>query len=181
MRAVVFILMTSSFLFSSQLSKLYKMYEKQSYNKACDYANKYFLRHKKDEKFLTLYGLSCVETNHLSRVAVPMSLLHLSANARANASYLGTILLQKSLLMQALIDEKKIDDLNLPTTNFVLSKVFKLFVDKHYTKKEAEYRFKDELKEDLTYRLYMISEKKRTYMVLDIYQDEKFTKRYRYE
>ena len=168
-------------MFSSSLSTLYKMYEKQSYNKACDYGYKYFTKHKKDEKFLTLYGLSCVETNHLSRVAVPMSLLHTSDDARANASYFGTILLQKSLLIQALMDEKKIDDLHLPTTNFVLSKVFKLFVEKKYTQKKKQYRFTDELKDEISYRLYITSEKKRNYMVLDVYKDEKFTKRYRYE
>lgn len=184
MKLILFILMTTTFLFSSNLSILYKLYEKQEYNKACNYAFKYYYKkqNKNSENYLTFYGLSCLETNNLSRIATPMVALTKSEDARANASYFATILLQKQLLLQALIDEKPLGDVYLPKTNFVLSKVFDLFIIKKYTFQNNIYEFIDEHKKEFTYKLYMKKNKKNTqYMILDIYKDEKFTKRYQYK
>jgi len=183
MKIVLFMLIATAFLFSSNLSKLYKLYEKQEYDKACDYALKYAYkkRNRESENYLTLYGLSCLETNNISRVAVPMTSLTKTKDARANASYFGTILLQKQLLLQALIDKKPLGELHLPSTNFVLSKVFSLFLDKKYSLKEGVYRLKDKEDESIEYRLYIKKSKKIFYyMVIDIYKDNKFTKRYQY-
>ena len=181
MKPILFILMTTPFLFSSNLSKLYKMYEKQEYTKACDYAVKYYNKNKNDEKYVTLYGLSCLETDKIHRIATPMIRLGESESARANASYFSTILLQKQLLRQALIDGKKIDDLHLPTTNFILSKIFNLFVNKEYVLTEGIYKFEDKENSEKTYKLYIDnSSKNKKYMMIDIYKDEKFIKRYRY-
>ena len=183
MKFILFILMTTLFLFSSNLSKLYKMYESQEYTKACDYAVKYYNKkeNKSNEKYVTLYGLSCLETDKLYRVATPMIQLKKSTSARANASYFSTILLQKQLLSQAVIDGKKIDDLHLPTTNFIVSKIFNLFVNKEYILKDGIYNFEDKKNKEKTYKLYMDkSEKNSIYMIIDIYKDEKFIKRYRY-
>jgi len=170
-------------LFSSHLSTLYKLYEKQEYLKACDYGSKYYTKNRKNEKYLTLYGLSCVETNKLDRIARPMVELKKSADGRANASYFGTILLQKQLLLQALIDKKEIYNLHLPKTSFVLSKVFALFIDKKYSLKDDIYIFEDSAKSEFTYKLYIKKDSKnnRTYMILDIYKNDKFSKRYQYE
>ena len=181
MKPILFILMTTSFLFSSNLSKLYKLYEKQEYLKACDYAVKHYNKNKNNEKYLTLYGLSCLETDKIYRIATPMIRLGKSESARANASYFSTILLQKQLLRQALFDGKKIDDLHLPTTNFILSKIFNLFVNKEYVLKDGIYKFEDKDNEAKTYKLYIDnSTKNKKYMMIDIYKDEKFIKRYRY-
>ena len=184
MKLILFILMTTSFLFSSNLSNLYKLYEKQEYKKACDYANKYWYKkaNKNSESYLTLYGLSCLETDKLHLIAIPMVRLKGSKEARANASYLSTILLQKQLLMQAIIDEKPLTKLQLPTTNFVLSKIFLLYIKKKYTLKNNVYTFQDEEKENIRYQLYMQNVKKnKKYMIIDIYKDDKFTHRHRYE
>ncbi len=180
MKLLLFILMTTVFLFSSNLSTLYKLYEKQEYDKACDYAHKYFYKkkNKKSENYLTFYGLSCLETNNISRIAIPMTALTKSEDARANASYFGTILLEKQLLFQALIDKKPLGKLHLPKTDFILSKIFTLFLEKKYLLKENIYKFTDK---NLVYQLYIKKAKKnRQYMVIDIYKDEKFIKRYQY-
>jgi len=183
MKIILFILMTTAFLFSSNLSKLYKMYESQKYSKACDYAMKYYNKkaNKNNEKYVTLYGLSCLETDNINRIATPMIQLKKSVSARANASYFSTILLQKQLLKQAVIDGKKIDDLHLPTTNFIVSKIFNLFVNKEYVLIDDIYRFEDKNNKEKTYKLYMDKSKEESmYMIIDIYKDEKFIKRYRY-
>jgi len=184
MKIVLLIMMTSSFLFSSNLSSLYKLYEKQEYKKACDYAHKYWYKkvNKKSESFLTLYGLSCLETDKIDRIAIPMVRLKGSKEARANASYLSTILLQKELLMQMIIDGNKLAELHLPKTNFVISKIFSLYLKKKFILKKDVYTFQDELKENIRYQMYMKSVKKnKKYMIIDIYKDDKFIHRYRYE
>ena len=184
MKLILFLLMFTASLFSSNLSTLYKLYEKQEYEKACNYAFKYAYKkkNKASENYLTLYGLSCLETNNLSRVAIPMTSLTKSKDARANASYFGTILLQKQLLLQALIDEKPLGELYLPTTNFVLSKVFALFLKKRYSLKEGVYKLTDKDDKHIEYRLYMKKNRKKSsnYMIIDIYKDARFTKRYQY-
>jgi hypothetical protein len=159
------------------------MYESQEYDKACDYAVKHYnkKRNRNNEKYVTLYGLACLETDKIYRIATPMIKLNKSANARANASYFSTILLQKQLLRQALIDGKKIDDLHLPTTTFILSKIFNFFVHKEYQLIDGVYKFEDKKNKEKTYKLYLDkSEKENIYMIIDVFKDEKFIKRYRY-
>lgn len=180
MKIVLSLLMTTLFLFSSNLSRLYKFYENQEYDKACDYANKYYYkkRNKNSENYLTFYGLACLETNNIARIAIPMTGLTKTEDARTNASYFGTILLQKELLLQALMDKKSLGDLHLPTTNFIISKIFDRYIEKKYTIEKSKYIFRDK---DLRYSLYLKkSRKNRQYMVIDVYKDDKFTKRYQY-
>jgi len=178
------LLMTTAFLFSSNLSTLYKLYEKQEYDKACDYAVKNFYkkRNKNSEQYITLYGLSCLETDKIHRIATPILRLKMTKDARANAAYFSTILLQKKLLFQALVDKVSLSDLHLPHTNFIVSKIFTLFINKEYSLKEGVYTFKDKEKKEMKYQLYIEENKKNEkFMIIDIYTDDKFTHRYRYQ
>ncbi|NOZ90523.1 MAG: hypothetical protein GXO60_04465 [Epsilonproteobacteria bacterium] len=182
MRKLFLIMLLSLIAYSSNLSTLYHYYEKQEYDKGCDYAMKYYSKNKNDEKFVALYGLSCLETNNIHRIATPMIVLKDTKSSRENASYFGTILLQKQLLKQAILDGKDLSNLRLPKTNFVLSKIFNLFVDKKYTLKDGVYRLKDSKDKDMSYQVYLEKDKKDIdYMIIDIYEKDKFIKRYRYK
>lgn len=181
MKSLFMIMSMTTFLFSSNLSRLYKFYENQEYNKACDYAYKYYYKkkNKNSENYLTLYGLSCLETNNIDRIAIPMTRLTKTEDARANANYFGTILLQKQLLLQALLDNKPLGELVLPKTDFIISKIFKLFLYEKYILEGEKYTFTDE---NLLYKLYIKRVRRgERYMVIDIYKDNKFTKRYQYK
>lgn len=176
--------MTTAFLFSSNLSTLYKFYEKQAYVKACDYAVKHFYkkRNKNSNQYLTLYGLSCLETDKIYRIATPMLRLKSNKDARANSAYFSTILLQKKLLFQALVDKVSLKNLHLPNTNFILSKIFTAFVNEQYILKADVYTFKDEKKKEMRYQLYVKENKKKEkQMIIDVYKDDKFTHRYSYK
>lgn len=184
MKPILFIMVTTSFLFSSNLSSLYKQYEKQEYEKACDYGRKYLFKNSNinNEKYLTLYGLSCLETDNIERISIPIIHLKSTKNFRANASYFSTILLQKYLLFQALVDQKSLKSLHLPSTTFVLSKVFDLYVEENFTLQNGVYKFQDKNKESVKYQLYIETSKNdKKFMIIDIYKDDKFTHRYRYE
>ena len=185
MKLSILIILLSSMLFSSNLSTLYKLYEKQEYDKGCDYAMKYFQKNKNSEKFVTFYGLTCLETDNIHRIATAMLRLTETKASRENASYFATILLQKKLLRQALLDERPLGKLTLPKTDFVLSKVFNLFVSKKYLLKDGIYSLEDSKSKNIKYQLYIEKVKKakkiKNYMIIDIYQDGKFSKRYGYK
>jgi hypothetical protein len=182
-KILILFFLISSFLFSSNLSTLYKLYEKQEYDKACDYAVKHFSqkRNKNSEEYVTLYGLSCLETDKIYRIATPILRLKKTKDARANATYLATILLQKKLLFQALVDKIYLKGLSLPQTNFILSKIFKLYINEEYLEKNGVYKFKDKDKKEMSYQLYIQESKKEKHMIIDIYKDDRFIHRYRYK
>ena len=175
MRLFFFLILLSLALFSSNLSTLYKYYEKQEYDKGCNYGMKYYKKNRNNEKYLTLYGLSCLETDNIDRISKPMLRLNKSKASRENASYFATILLQKQLLKQALLDAKPLGDLRLPKTDFILSKIFRLFVQKKYQLSDGVYSFEEQT---IKYQLYLDNKDK---MIIDSYQNGKFTKRYRYK
>jgi hypothetical protein len=177
MRAFILVGLLSVMVHASNLSTLYKFYEKQEYDKGCDYAKKNYKKNMDDEKYLIFYGLSCLETDNIDRITTPMLRLNKSKEGRENASYFSTILLQKQLLKQAVMDEKYLGDLTLPQTNFVLSRIFNMFVKKQFELKESVYFFKDKDKKYQLYKYQLYIDKK--YLIIDIYQNEKFTKRYR--
>ncbi len=186
MKKIFLYLLLSLSVFASNLSDIYKLYEKQEYDKGCDYGEKYYTKNIDNEKYLTFYGLSCLETNSIGRLAQPMVKLDGSRELRETASYFATILLQKQLMKQFLIDGKELGSLRLPKTGFVLSQIFNLFVKKEYvTKKDSIkeniYILVDKDKKDIRYEVYIKEhEKNRNYMIIDIYQNDKFTKRYQY-
>jgi len=179
-KVVLIVIYSLSFLYSSNLSTLYNYYTHQEYDKGCDYAMKYYNKNRDNEKFVTLYGLSCLETDNIYRIATPMIVLKDTKASRENASYFGTILLQKQLLKQAILDNKPLGDLRLPKTNFVLSKIFNLFVNKRYVLEDGIYKLQDAQNKDIKYQVYIEKENK-NYMIIDIYQNDKFIKRYRYK
>ncbi len=182
MRKLFFLTSLTSILFGSNLSAIYKLYEKQEYEKGCDYGAKYYSKNLNSEKYMAFYGLSCLETNSINRLAQPMVKLGGTKELRETASYFATILLQKQLLKQSLLDGKELGNLNLPKTDFVLSKIFNLFVKKKYSIKDDIYTLVDSEKKDIRYEVYIKKSKKNiNYMIIDIYHGDKFTKRYQYD
>jgi len=174
MRYILILIVTLP-LFSGNLSKLYKLYEKQEYEAGCKLAKRLYKSYLNNESFLTLYGLNCLETNDIDEIAKPMVLLKKTKESRQNASYFGTILLQKQLLKQALLDKRELTILKLPTTTFYLSKVFNSFVRGDYRVDDNRYIIEDG---DKSYQLYIDSKAR---MVIDIYKSGKFLKRYIYD
>ena len=172
----------SSLLLSSNLSEIYKFYENQEYEKGCRHGAKHYSKNINNENYLTFYGLSCLETNSISHLAQAMVKLGRTKELRETASYFATILLQKQLLKQFLFDGKELNNLKLPKTEFVLSRIFNLFVKKEYRVEEDTYILIDSNKKDIRYEVYIKESKQsKNYMIIDIYQNDKFTKRYQYD
>ncbi|BDY11987.1 hypothetical protein [Hydrogenimonas cancrithermarum] len=164
----------------ADLERLYGFYAQKQYKKACQLGLRMFGKHKKNSKFLMLYGFSCLKADYIDRLAVPLTGLRATKTERANASYFATILLQKKLLYHALLDHVDISDLKLPKTDYILSKVFDLYVKKAYRKIDDKYYLTPEQESGMLYVLYVESNGKVHKMVVEERLDGNIIKIHRY-
>ncbi len=179
-KAVLATMLLLSSLASADIESLYKLYQNKKYKQACGLGLRMFKEHKKDSRFLMLYGLSCLNADYIDRLAVPMTGLRYTKTERANASYFATILLQKKLLYHSLLDGVDISNLKLPKTDYILSKVFDLYTKKEYKKVDDRYYFIPEKGAGLMYVLYLEGTGKVTKMVIEERLDDHIIKIHRY-
>jgi hypothetical protein len=117
--------MTLSFADTRQ--RLFNTYQQGNYLQACNFGEKGFQSHQSDEAYISLYAFSCLKSDSIDRLSGPIMTLTQTKEARANAAYFSVIVMQKKLLMQALFDNKPIKNIALPTSSYLLSKVFDLY------------------------------------------------------
>lgn len=129
------------FLYSKDLSLLKKYYAQERYDKICTDENTKDLITWNNEGYINIYANSCLKLDKISRLALPITMLIKTKESRANASYYATIFLQKKLLYQAIIDKQDISYINLPKTDYILSKIFHMFVNKKYKKVQNHLEF----------------------------------------
>ncbi|WP_201353099.1 hypothetical protein [Hydrogenimonas urashimensis] len=167
-------------LYASELETLYSLYTQKQYAKACHLGLKIFNRYKKNSKFLMLYGFSCLRSDYIDRLAVPMTGLRHTKTERANASYFATIILQKKLLYHALLDNVDITHLRLPKTDYILSEVFDMYTRKEYKKVDDKYYFNSKKRPQMLYVLYCEYGKGAPKMVIEERLDNHLLKKHRY-
>ncbi len=159
---------------------MFTLYQNKKFKEACRLGFKNFSQHKKDESFVSLYGFSCLYADYIDRLAIPTTSLKHSKEARANAAYFSVILMQKKLLYHALIDNNDISSLKVPSTDYVLSKVFDLYTKVQKQEKRQYYIFKDKTDSKLSYKLYLVKENYITKMVIEEFYDTMMIKRHIY-
>ena len=168
------------FAAASDSGRLYTLYQNGEYQKACDEGVAKLNRHKKDEKYISLYAFSCLQADKIDRLALPIIMLKNSKEARKNAAYFSTILLQKNLLIDSLENHQDISGLNLPATDYVLSKAFTLYVAQQYVFRNNVYILTDVKNPRQTYRLYLRKSQNAYALVIDEYYDTILTKHHIY-
>ena len=169
-----------SFSHASELEDLYNLYSQKRYAQACHLGLKIFNNYKKNSKFLMLYGFSCLHSDYIDRLAVPMTGLRHTKSERANASYFATIILQKKLLYHALLDGVDISDLKLPKTDYILSQVFDMYTKKDYKKVDDRYYFNPKKDKNLLYVLYVQYGRGAPKMIIEERLDDHLLKTHRY-
>lgn len=177
---LILTLFLSLSLYADIKQNMFSLYQNKKYEDVCKIGFDNFKKNKKDEEFVSLYAFSCLNSDHIDRLAVPTALLKLSKEARANAAYFSVILMQKKLLYHALIDNYDLSSFNLPTTDYVLSKVFDLYskLDKHEPREF--YLFEDPTDPKLTYKLYLSRAYKLDKIVIEEFYDTINIKRHVY-
>ena len=154
-------------LYADTKKELLHLFQNKQYEEACNLGFKNFSDNSKDEEYVSLYSFACLNIDYIDRLSVAITTLKYSKEGRANASYFSTILLQKKLLYHAMLDDYDIASLNLPKTDYVLSKVFDLYTKKTNGEKREYYIFEDEDNTALKYKLYVLKDGKIDKVVIE--------------
>lgn len=152
-------------------NSLLDLYKKKDYEQVCTIGFNNFKDYSTDEEFISIYAFGCLYADYIDRLAVPITTLKFSPEARANASYLSVILMQKKLLFHSLMDGYDISSLNLPTTDYILSKVFDLYIKESTSEKKLFYTFIDDIDSSITYKLYLLKDPKLDKMIIEKFQN----------
>jgi len=175
-RYFLILLLVTNFLHALTKDDVVKMYEEKDYRLACMKSSDLYQQYKADEEFLNIYAHSCLEVDMINRTVLPIIKLYKSPQARENAAYFATILYQKKLLYHALVDNVDISYVNLPTTEYILSKIFSKFVAGDYNYKNGSYWFSNDENNEITYKLSIEEHQKIKKMFLKSFLNGELTK-----
>lgn len=179
MKILLLLLLTLT-LYADIKQNMFNLYQNEKYEKVCSLGFNNFTQNRADEEFVSLYAFACLNADSINRLAIPITLLKNSQEARANAAYFAVILMQKKLLYHALVDNYDLSKFELPTTDYILSKIFDLYskIGKHEPR--AFYLFEDPKDKKLTYKLYLSKSSKLDKMIIEEFYDTIVIKRHVY-
>lgn len=158
-------------LYADVKEDMLSLFQNNKYSESCNVGFENFKYYKEDDEFLSLYAFSCLNSDYIDRLAIPIAMLKYSKEARANSAYFSIILMQKKLLYHALVDNYELNSLNVPTTNYVLSKVFDLYTKLGKHEKRSVYLFDDPIDKKLSYKLYMLQDGELNKMIIEEFYD----------
>jgi len=179
MRLIIALLLTIN-LYADIKQEMFGLYQNKKFEKVCTMGFDNFTQYKRDEEFVSLYAFACLNSDYIDRLAIPIAVLKFSKESRANSAYFSVILMQKKLLYHSLIDGYPLSSFKLPTTDYVLSKVFDLYSQLKDTNKRTFYLFEDPIDPKVTYKLYIEKDYKISKMVIEEYYDTILIKRHVY-
>jgi hypothetical protein len=177
---ILLALILSLSLYADVKQTVLTLYQNNKYEEACNLGFNNFQSYRHDEEYISLYAFACLKADFIDRLSIPTAMLKFSKEARSNAAYFSVILMQKKLLYHALIDNYNISSLKLPTTDYVLSKVFDLYAKLDVKEQRAFYLFEDEDDKKLTYKLYVVKDERLSKVVIEEYYDSVTIKRHVY-
>lgn len=146
---------------------MFNLYQNEKYEKVCNIGNRVLDLNAKDEEFVSLYAFGCLKSDYIDRLTIPISLLKFSKEARSNSAYFSVILMQKKLLYHSLVDGYELKKLKLPSTDYILSKVFDLYSKLGKHESRNVYIFNDNKNPKITYKLYLENDDKLPKMVIE--------------
>ena len=177
---IIIALLISFSLYAGIKQNMFNLYQNKKYEKVCSIGFDNFKRYRKDEEFVSLYAFACLNSDYIDRLAIQTAILKFSEESRANSAYFSVILMQKKLLYHALLDDYDLSELDLPTTDYVLSRVFDLYTKLGKHEKRAFYLFEDKNDKKLTYKLYITRDEKLSKIVIEEFYDTITIKRHVY-
>lgn len=171
MKILLLITIITGMLYATPKEQLYRLYQNGDYLEACTQGMRDFHANRKDHEFVSLYAFSCLNADYIDRLAAPISVLRSTPESRANAAYLSVILMQKKLLYHALLDGYDLSSFSVPTTDYILSKVFALYTQEPRNHRKKFHTFKDASDPRRHYKLYIDNGGSVKKMVIEEYYD----------
>ncbi|MCD8213831.1 MAG: hypothetical protein LUC34_07295 [Campylobacter sp.] len=166
-------------IFAAGANDIQGWFNKGEFKKVCSTQIENLLKDSNNEELISLFGMSCLKIHDINRLALPISKLVKSKNARENAAYFADVLLKKKLLYYAIIDEIDISYVRLPRSDYILSFIFDKFVKKQYIQDIDIYIFQ-EPNSDTRYELGVSQEKDMSKLVLKIFKNDNLTSQIEY-
>lgn len=114
------------------ISSFINDFKAKKYNKVCEKGSKLYYGGYTNENFVSLVGISCAKVDRINILGMFQRSLVLSDASRENASYFSTLILQKRLIYQFMIDDLNLCDLKLPSSRHLLSRVFEQLSNANY-------------------------------------------------
>ena len=151
----ILILLLSIQLFADLKEEMLIQYKNSEFESVCTQGSQNFSKYRKDEEFISLYAFACLYSDHINKLSIPMIVLKNSSESRANSAYLSIVLMQEKLLKHALIDDYELTAFTLPSTDYILSKVFDMYAKMGKHAKQDFYVFQDSKDKNLSYKLYL--------------------------
>ena len=158
----------------------YELYKDKKFSDVCTQLHTQKKLLTSDEELLSIYGFSCLNSDRIDALTTPITYLKNSKESRTNAAYFSVLLMQKQLLMHALIDQYDLKAIKVPTTTHILSIVFDLYTKDTNTKKRRRYNYMDPHDSKRYYRLYITKGDPSPKMVIEEYYDKIMTQRHIY-
>ncbi len=180
MKIIIIAIFMTLYLHADLKQDMFNLYQNEKYENVCSIGFNNFNDFRKDEEFVSLYAFSCLNSDYIDRLSIPIAILKYSPESRANSAYFSVILMQKKLLYHALIDHYVLSSLDLPTTDYILSKVFDLYASLGEHDRRAFYLFEDKDDKKLTYKLYLTKDDELSKIVIEEFYDTINIKRHVY-
>ncbi len=102
------------------------------YNRVCEKGSRLFYAGYTDENFVSLVGISCAKVDRINILGMLQRSLVNSTSSRENASYFSSLILQKRLIYQFMIDDIDLSELKLPSSRHLLSRIFEKLSSNEY-------------------------------------------------
>ncbi len=179
MKLLIILFLTLS-LYADTKQKMFVLYQNHKYEKVCNIGYDNFKENKKDVEYISLYAFACLKSDYIDRLSTPIAILKFSPEARSNSAYFSVILMQKKLLYHALVDGYNLQKLDLPTTDYILSKVFDFYSNIGKHEPRLFYLFEDENDPKLTYKLYLSKHNRINKMIIEEFYDSVIIKKHIY-
>ncbi len=99
-------------------------FKAKKYNQVCERGMSAYYGGYNEENFVSLVGVSCAKVDRINLLGMLQRSLVQTKESRETSSYFSTLIIQKRLIYQFMIDDLALDHLKLPSSNHLLSRVF---------------------------------------------------------
>ena len=170
------IVMFSMSLYAYTHTELLRDYEAKQYEKVCSQGNIFLIKNEKNENILTAIGDACAKVDTINPLGNVVKNLISTPENRESGSYFATLVLQKKLIYQFMLDGINLKELRLPRTEHVLSRVFEELAKGNYVLKDK----KVEITTPLMDYLLWITDETPSKVYIDELKDGKLVNRHWY-
>ncbi len=117
---------------AKDITPFIKDFKAKRYDQVCGKGMRAYYSGYTEENFVSLVGVSCAKVDRINLLGMLQRSLVTTKEARENSSYFSTLILQKRLIYQFMIDDLTLEHLKLPSSNHLLSRVFTQLSLKNY-------------------------------------------------